>query len=242
VKGIRVASSPWPLVEAQLGAGAIAVLPIGAASKEHGRHLPMDTDYRQAEWITDRLIERLPVVAWPTVNYGYYPVFVDYPGSISLEESTFVALLGDILDGIARAGARTIAVLNTGISTIAPLERCIGSRSGRPHCTLINVYAGPAFSAASERLAEQAWGGHADEIETSIMLAIDASSVDMSKARAAPTRIVRGLFNRLDPAAPNYSPDGVNGDPVFATRVKGTQLLDALLADVTFVLEGLGRD
>jgi len=230
--GIRVAATSWPRVEEMLEHGASAVLPIGAGCKEHGRHLPMDTDLRQAEWIADQLIEHEALVVWPTIAYGYYPVFVGYPGSISLSQDTFSALVGDVLDGIEAAGAKRIVMLNTGISTIGPLEDVVAARSNRAHCQLINVYSGAKFARAVENVSAQAWGGHADEIETSMMLAIDETLVDMEVARAAPVRIVRGLFNRSDPSLPNYSPDGVNGDPSLAARWKGEQLLAAMLEDV----------
>ncbi|MGR9090262.1 MAG: creatininase family protein [Gammaproteobacteria bacterium] len=237
MNGINVATSSWPQVGRRLADGWPAVIPIGAASKEHGRHLPLDTDFRQAEWIAARVRKTREVVVWPTVAYGYYPVFVDYPGSISLREETFVALIGDILAGVAHAGASRVIILNTGISTTAPLESLIARRANSPPCKLVNVYAGAQFARVSEALAEQRWGGHADELETSIMLALAPAHVNLPVARPAPTPIVRGLFNRSDPDAPNYSPDGVNGDPTLATPAKGEALLGAMLADV---LEAIG--
>lgn len=237
IKGIRVEDSTWPHVERRIANGAIAVLPIGAASKEHGRHLPMNADYRQAQWISERVMRRYESVVWPVLNYGYYPVFVDYPGSISLSEGTFIAVVSEILEGIAAAGVIRVVLLNTGISTIAPLVKAINSRPSPQRYQLINVYSGPKFTAAAERLAEQEWGGHADEIETSIMLAIESAMVDMRQANAAPAQIVRGRFNRSDPAAPNYSPDGVNGDPTLASMEKGEDLLGAMLDDVVSAIE-----
>lgn len=240
MSGMRVESASWPRVEEMLVAGASAVLPIGAACKEHGRHLPMNTDQCQAEWLSERLIECAELVVWPVVTYGYYPVFIGYPGSISLSERAFRLLIGDILDGIEHAGAARIFILNTGISTIAPLAEVLAARSEPDRCQLVNVYAGPRFVREAEAVAEQKWGGHADEIETSMMLAIDANRVDLAQARPAPDRIVRGLFNRSDPAQPNYSPDGVNGDPSLAARWKGERLVQALLDDVLEAINARG--
>lgn len=228
----------WPEVEARLRQGAIAVLPIGAGAKEHGYHLPLDTDYLQAEWLARALIERLPVAVWPILSYGYYPVFVEYPGSISLSRSAFEVLAREVVTGILQAGARHAALLNTGISTIEPLRAALaGAESER--VTLINVYSGPAFTAAVQAVEEQDFGGHADEIETSIMLAIAPDRVDMSRAVAAEKPIARGMFNRHDPTRPNYSPSGVNGDPTLATRAKGERLLAAMLDDVLAVMAKL---
>ena len=49
------------------------VIPIGAASKAHGAHLPLKTDALTARALAQKLLERLPVIAAPVVGFGYYP-------------------------------------------------------------------------------------------------------------------------------------------------------------------------
>jgi creatinine amidohydrolase len=230
--GLLLADAKWPEVEQALADGCIAALPIGAAAKEHGYHLPLDTDFRQAEWLARQIAAVAPVLVWPTLSYGYYPVFVDYPGSISLERATFSSIVSEVLAGIARAGAHSCAILNTGISTIAPLEEVLSRDHGGMAVALVNVYAGPRFAQVSSETEEQRFGGHADEIETSLMLALHPETVDMGRAVPAQTPIRRGLFNRTDPLAPNYSPSGVNGDPTLATAEKGRLLAAAMREDV----------
>ncbi len=53
-RGARATSLSWPPIEQRLAAGATAALPGSAACKAHGTHLSVDTDYRQAEWLTAR--------------------------------------------------------------------------------------------------------------------------------------------------------------------------------------------
>lgn len=230
--GIRVADAAWPEIDTRLAGGALALLPIGAAAKAHGRHLPLATDYLQVQWLADRIIERRDVVVWPTLSYGHYPAFVDYPGSTSLSRGTFISVVAEILQGLKRAGARCIAILNTGISTIEPLEHVIRTPRIAVPVGLINVYAGPRLARVQGEVEQQSWGGHADEIETSLMLAIAPDQVEMRRAEAAPSRIGPGPFNRSDSGMPNYSPAGVTGDPTLATRSKGEALLSAWLDDV----------
>jgi creatinine amidohydrolase len=235
--GIRVADVSWPVVEGRLSRGAVAVLPIGAASKEHGRHLPMATDLVQVEWLVDRLVQQANVVVWPAVSYGYYPAFVDYPGSTSLSEKTFTALVIEILGAIRHAGAQRVLLLNSGISTIGPLEVAIGRSPGFAILQLVNVYAGPHYRACEAELVEQPRGGHADEPETSIMLAIAPEKVDMSQAGDCSGNMIRGHLQRTDPGTPGYSPSGVYGDPTLASAGKGRRLAEAMLADVLAELE-----
>ena len=228
--GIQISQVGWREVETQLATGATAILPVGAACKENGEHLPMNTDLLQAEWLGIMIAQSFNVAVWPTLGYGYFPAFVDYPGSVSLSEQTFRLAVGDILAGITAAGAQHMVVLNTGISTIKPLQEAIAA-SQQP-VKLVNVYSGRLFEATVAQLQEQQWGGHADEIETSIMLALAPDLVRMELAQPGLQPITGGRFNRTDPTAPNYSPSGVNGDPTLASRDKGARLMQAMLADV----------
>ncbi|MGQ0657798.1 MAG: creatininase family protein [Chromatiales bacterium] len=238
-RGVLVAEAAWPAVEQALAAGATAVLPIGAAAKEHGYHLPLSTDYLQAEWLGRAIAGAAEVTVWPPLSYGYYPVFIEYPGSISLSRDTFCGVVRELLDGIVRAGARTVALLNTGISTIEPLDAVVREPPHGVAVGLINVYSGARFTQVVREVEEQSFGGHADEIETSIMLALAPHYVVMGRAEPARQRIERGIFNRSDPAAPNYSPSGVNGNPTLATAAKGERLVAAMLQDVLEALAAL---
>ncbi len=236
MRGLRVAEAAWPEVEAALQAGHTGILPVGAAAKEHGRHLPMNTDYVQAEWLAARLVERLAVAAWPTLGYGHYPAFLDYPGSCSLGRATFTAAAAEILDNLLHSGARRVLILNTGISTIPPLEDAIGRCRQPRRVGLANVYAGPQYRAARARIAREPRGGHAGEAETSIMLAIAPERVRMDRADACTRQMQPGPLRRRDAAHPNYSPSGVWGDPRLASREQGEVLLRAMLEDLTALL------
>ena len=100
----------------------VVVIPIGAAAKEHGPHLKLNNDWLLAEYFKREILKRAEVVIAPTVNYHYYPAFVEYPGSITLRLETARDLLVDICRSLARYGPRKFYVLNTGLSTIKPLQ------------------------------------------------------------------------------------------------------------------------
>jgi len=232
--GAFVAQLSWPGVERRIEAGAVAVLPVGAASKEHGPHLPMNADFLQAEWLAAALVQRTDVLVWPTVAYGHYPAFTDYPGSISLARETFQHMVQEILEDIHRAGVRTLLLLNTGISTIGPLQAATDAMAETLRTELVNVYAGPHYRRLIQIIEEQPRGGHADELETSILLAIGAEHVALEQAETwtPPAMAVRGPFSRNDPDNPCYSPSGVWGDPKLASAEKGRRLLAAMVKDL----------
>src|ERR1700746_1986283 len=95
-KGILLEDLTWQEAEKVLRPETIVVIPIGAESKEHGPHLKLRNDFVMAQYFAKRLMERANVVVAPTVNYHYYPAFLEYPGSTSLRPETARDVLVEI--------------------------------------------------------------------------------------------------------------------------------------------------
>jgi creatinine amidohydrolase len=224
----------WDEVRARIGDGAAAILPIGAAAKQHGFHLPMNTDRIQAEWLAARIADHIDAMIWPTITYGYYPAFVEYAGSCSLSAPLFEAMIQEVAIGIIGFGCRALFVLDTGISTLAPVDRAL-ARLAFGNVLHLKIHEGSRYRHAAAELAEQSHGSHADELETSLMLALAPDLVDMSRAEAGPAVKAEtpGRLTPSDAASPNYSRSGSYGDPTLATRAKGEILLAAMVDDLT---------
>ncbi len=223
----------WDQVARRIGDGAVAILPIGAAAKQHGFHLPLNTDRIQAEWLAGRMAEKIDALIWPTVTYGHYPAFVEYAGSSSLSIATFEALVREIAGKILGSGCKKLLVLNTGISTLAPVDRAL-ARLASERVKHLWIHEGPRYPRVARQLAEQGHGSHADELETSLMLALAPHLVDMTRAEASPAlkHETPGALSPSDPNSPNYSRSGSYGDPTRATPAKGEALLAAMLDDL----------
>jgi creatinine amidohydrolase len=223
----------WDEVARRIAEGAAAILPIGAAAKQHGFHLPLNTDRVQAERFAAKLAERIDALIWPALSYGYYPAFTEYAGSSSLSASTFEAVAHEIAAGILDSGCQKLFVLNTGISTLAPVERAL-ARLDTGKVMHLRIHDGPRYRRAAEALAAQSHGSHDDELETSLMLALAPHLVDMARAEAspAPKHETPGHLTPSDKNSPNYSRSGSYGDPTLATPAKGDILLAAILDDL----------
>ena len=155
------------------------------------------------------------------------------PGSSNLSASTFEALVHEIAAGILGNGCQKLIVLNTGISTLAPVDRAL-ARLDAGRTRHLWIHGGPRYPRAAKALAEQTHGSHADELETSLMLAIAPHLVDMARAEASPVlkRTTPGALTPSDLNSPNYSRSGSYGDPTRATAAKGEALLAAMLDDL----------
>ena len=234
----------WDDVARRVKDGAVAILPIGAAAKQHGFHLPLNTDRIQAEWLAGRVADKIDALVWPTLTYGHYPAFVEYAGSSSLSIATFEALVREIAGQILGGGCPKLLVLNTGISTLAPVDRAL-ARLASDRVKHVWIHGGPRYPSVVRQLSEQSHGSHADEMETSLMLALAPHLVDMTRAEASPAldRETPGALTPTDPSSPNYSRSGSFGDPTRATAAKGEALLAAMLDDlgeqaVAFIAQG----
>jgi creatinine amidohydrolase len=240
MKGVWLENLTWPEAKSAIDAGRPIVIPIGAIAKEHGHHLPLNTDYLIARALADAVAAELAVLIAPVVCFGYYPAFVRYPGSQTIAAATFQNLLLDIFAKLARDGATGMAVINTGVSTEAPLRIAIRDfyeQSGiRVHSVDIRT-----LGAKSRNLLAQKSGGHADEWETSVMMAIAAGTVRLDKARAdygqtdgqagnafyTPT-----IFNDDPASGLDYSATGARGDPSLASVEKGRAFLADMAAEL----------
>lgn len=229
----------WNQAEKAFQEISIVLLPIGAILKEHGPHLPLNTDYMLARELARRVADQTEVIVCPPVTFGYYPAFVHFPGSTHLGADTFRQMVEEIVESLARNGAQRFVILNTGVSTTGPLTIAANNLVARNiPVALANIL---DLGHAADGVIENTIGSHANEHETSMLLAIDPAVVRMELAtpeiqpwmeeRTGPVRRAGPLLRTRDGAGV-YCPSGVIGDPTRATREKGEAILRAMADDV----------
>jgi len=245
-RGVLLEELTWQEAEKRLKPDTVVVIALGAAAKEHGPHLKLKNDWTMAEYYKQRVLMAADVVIAPTINYHFYPAFMEYPGSTSLRMETARDLTVDICRSLARFGPRRFYIINTGVSTLRalkPAAEILAADGILLHYLNITK----DVESVVKPLAKQEGGTHADEIETSEMLYIDPTSVDMKKAAKdyhprpdarTGTRLTR------DPQVAargegTYSPTGTWGDPTLATRDKGQKVIEATLAVILKQIETL---
>lgn len=236
---LELESLTWRQAEKAFQEIPIVLLPIGAILKEHGPHLPLNTDYLLARDLARRVAARVQVLVCPPVTFGYYPAFVHFPGSVNLAADTFRELVEQIISSLATNGAQRFVILNTGVSTTPSLALAANNLAARKiRVALANIL---DLGHAADGVIENRVGSHANEHETSMLLAIDAAVVKMELAAAEiqPWMVARnapvresGPLLREPAGAVGYAPSGVIGDPTRATREKGEAILNAMAEDV----------
>lgn len=192
-----------------------ALLPIGSL-EQHGYHLPFGTDTIIAERIAEEVSKRIRCILLPPIYYSlsheHKPFF-----NVSIKNNTLADLVYDISESLKDYGVKKLFIINGHAGNTQLLESL-------PKMD-------PSIYILSYWLTLDRFG-HADEIETSLMLAIAPELVDMSKAEEGKVKINDELlFSRLILARGSISKvseNGIIGDPRGASREKGIRLLEEI--------------
>jgi creatinine amidohydrolase len=238
---------------AQLQAGGdaartIAVLPV-AATEQHGPHLPLSVDTVLVDGIVQaalpQLAAELSVLFLPTQAVGLSPEHARFPGTLTLKPETVLRLWTDMAESVAAAGISKLVLFNSHGGNVGVMD--LVARDLRARLNMLvysvswfNLPLTDAQGGDANALfipQEHRFGIHAGDIETSMMLALDAARVDMRQAHnfhsAAQDRAQRfdilgnGKSAKLAWQMQDYNPAGAVGNAANATADKGHALVSA---------------
>jgi creatinine amidohydrolase len=231
-------TAAWPEVAELAGRGCVAVLPFGAF-EQHGPHMPLSTDTIMAEELARRLASAAGALLLPPVHYGETSGNAGFPGTISLSFDTVRHLALDICASLRGSGVAGLVIVNGDFGNQAPLK--LAAREAREQLgypVLMIDY--PGLAEIATEVSESAPAGHgfyhADEVETSMVLAIEPEAVKMDRARAEYPQFPPA-YGAVPIPLHEISKSGVFGDPRGATAEKGTRILDAITGRAWTIVE-----
>src|SRR3954453_12547636 len=230
----------------------IVLVPIGSC-EQYGAHLPLGTDTITALEVSRRAAEKADVPYTAPLWIGYSPQHMreveSGVGTVTLRASTFTSVLYDILRSLIHHGWNKLILVNghgSNTKVIDPLLRRIKYETG----ALVGLYKPYAeryigiLEGLLENPPEETPGWHASELETSQVLAHNASLVRMARAaedRAQAPPWLPDSFLKRDGAPDTefegyqyfsfpmdhgeFSRTGVIGNPMRATAEKGEAAL-----------------
>ncbi len=225
----------WPRIKDCAEKGHVVIIPIGVI-EQHGHHLPVDTDAFIPQEITREAARRDPeILVGPTVQFGYTPSNKNFPGSISLSATTWMALIRDVVVSVARHDFTRIALLN-GHGGQVVLSRLTASILQDEED--VQVVALDWFGLVAEDMArlfanEELSGGrvgHAGAVETSMNLHLRPELCDqgprVTYLGPSKPQFVSRVGGYIQTPREQLSPSGVMGDPQLASAEKGAELFE----------------
>ncbi len=175
---VRLERLTQPEVEACFQSTHLAVLAPGSV-EQHGPHLPLGTDAFAAIAIADAVARRLNTVLVPLPLVGVSPYHQSWAGSLTFQPQTFIAVVEDICESLARHKVDKILFVNwhEGNSTALRLAGDSVQRKFNQ-----KVVIAESHLITNKLFGERAQLTHAGNMETAAVLMYDPSLVDVSKA------------------------------------------------------------
>jgi creatinine amidohydrolase len=208
-----------------------------ASIEQHGHHLPVGVDSILGQAILTAMIGGLSpsasVLIAPPITYGKSNEHVGFPGTLSIDAKLLRRTLLEVSEQLGELGFQRIILFNTHGGNSAVLHYTAREiREDYGILTLVLRHGSKPELATDQ---ETAWGMHADEWETSLMLACSPELVQMDQAVCEyPARLSDPGLLRPEKApavfawlSSDLSKSGVLGDPRPATREKGQLWMEA---------------
>ena len=224
------ARTSWP--EIDTARGLIALLPVGAL-EQHGPHLPLDTDTVLATGVARRIATEVSGWLLPAVGYGEAWSAEAWPGTISLSAATLQRCIEDVACGLQRIGVGGLVTVNGHFGNRAPIAAAM-----YPLPVLHLDYPGLEEAAAKFCVSKPAGPSfyHADEVETSMMLALAPDAVRMERA-VAEYPVFPSDFGTRPMQLREFNSSGVFGDPRSATAVTGEKIISRIVGESVSLIE-----
>lgn len=237
----------WPDAKRALERVDVALLPVGAI-EQHGPHLPVDTDFYDA----DRLCREVAKVCsqprplvLPGIPYGVSYHHDDFAGTISISPSTLSQFVYEIGMAVARQGITKLIIVN-GHGGNEPALQLAAQLINRDAHIFTAVDTGQTSDADVEALAQTFNDVHAGEIETSTALASRPKLVREDRIASNVPRFSSDYLEFSSKRGISWyaqteriSTDGVMGDPTLATVEKGEAIWDVMIRNLAALIEDI---
>lgn len=160
-------------LEALEESGHTCVLPFGVLEK-HGPHLPLGTDLLDAREIALRAARQEYTLVYPAYYFGQIFEAKHQPGTIAYSHQTIWNLLQETCNELARNGVQKIIIMNGHGGNTNFLRYFCQAQLEQQKNYAVVLYSpstNPEIAKKIRTMRKTTTGGHADEEETSMMLA-----------------------------------------------------------------------
>jgi creatinine amidohydrolase len=172
----RIGQLSWPEVRDHMEAGRRTIVVALGATEQHGPHLPLATDTLLGDELARRVADRLDALVAPTVAIGCSSHHSAFPGTLSVRDSTFAAVVADLVDSFATSGFERAVLLPSHGGNFEPLGKAVAALPDDPGIVVDALtdrnalVALPVFGQQEENIPLGEGGLHSGEWETSLLL------------------------------------------------------------------------
>jgi len=169
----------WKEVEIALQRTDMVIIPVGSI-EQHGKHLPLCTDICGVIEECKLIAQKADVLVAPVMWVGISEHHMGFPGTMTISPETFEAVVFESALSLIRHGFKKILIYNGHGGNNTAVNNVLHRINHKTEATAVSLNAVEPPREASDALPEIDW--HAGVGETSWMLYVANSLVDMSKA------------------------------------------------------------
>ena len=239
--------------------GGIAIIPV-AAIEQHGPHLPVSVDTCILNGLIRSSVEKLsalndapPALFLPTLPFGKSNEHQQYPGTITISVQTLVALWMEVGRCVAASGFKKIMFYNSHGGQASVMD--IVARDLRAECKVVAMHCNWYMLGAPEGMYsahELRFGIHAGDMETSMMMALDAANVQTKEIRnfkSSSEGLLEAGYQQLQVSAAakiswqtqDLNMAGAAGNATLANAARGLETIDFVAARFVDLLQEVRR-
>jgi creatinine amidohydrolase len=239
-------------VEAFLEEHQTVIVPTGS-TEQHGPHGPLLTDVLIPQEVARRMASRVGALVAPSINYSLSYPHVGFTGVVHIRIPTFMALIEDLCVSLATVGFKRLVFLNGHYDNTYAIAYGCATAAGRMPADVrafpVNYWDGMTPEEAAE-FFDPSNGLHANRGETSAVLAIDPSLVDMDRANAemppfpevaSPAAVHTAFFFSAPGSVHRATHSGTWGDARGATAEFGERYLQVVVESTIRMLDDIDR-
>ena len=238
----------WPEVQAEIEGGRDTVVIALGATEQHGPHMPLATDALLGDHLARELADRLDAFVAPTVRVGCSHHHLSFPGTLSLSDETFAAVVADLVSSLAGGGFQRIVLVPTHGGNFAPLAAAVEALAPEHRALVVAITdLGLLFRvaqlAADEFGVPLAEGGlHAGEWETSMLMVSHPGMVRGDRAEAGFVGELEEALGRMfEGGTAAVAANGVIGDPTQASAEHGRRYWEVAVEAALEAVEDASR-
>lgn len=263
MKEYKLYKMTWPEIKEGVEKTDAVFIPVGS-TEQHGRHLPVECDHFTAthfcEVAAKSLTERGKwVLVAPAINYGCSWYHINFPGTISLSQKTFMEVVKDVCSSLAHHGFKNLIVFNAHGGNSAPLTTCLTDLYAEKG---IRVALAQWWTFLADAIKEMGITSpliHAEEVETSVAMAmgLEVRTEELTRDAFSRREIheTKGIatskhiaYDGMTPGSgvtipmdyiDDISDSGVVGDATLATKEKGVNFSQVIISGLVDFVEDL---
>ena len=227
-------------------AEGVCLIPIGVIEK-HGQHLPLGTDVLIAREISLRAARKEYCIVFPYYYMGQNYVAAPQPGAIAYSADLLFKMLDETCREIARNGLKKIILVNGhgGNNFFLPYFCQMQMESPKDYVVYwVNPEADAETQKKIRQMRKTATGGHADEMESSHVMASYPELVKIERATGE-----SGENQKLSPLGEltglrwySQYPNHYAGDAKDANAALGELSLESISTELAKLIKAIKAD